>query len=132
MKTKTILTICLLGMFAPYTSAQMNYTTSNNVIYIRAIEENKPLPLHVKTNSDESENGEPDQRTLIPEVTLQGNTLRFITPCYGCTLRLVQDGDICYDVEIIGNTLNIPTTFTGIYELQIISGDTIFYTEVEL
>ena len=130
MKTKTFLTICLLGLFALYTSAQVNYTTSNNVI--RAIEENKPLPLHVKTNSDESENGKPPKRSLIPEVTLQGNTLHFITPCDGCTFRLVQGNVICYEVEIIGGILSIPTTFTGMYELQIVSGDIIFYTEVEL
>lgn len=130
MKSKTILTICILGMFALYTSAQVNYTTSNNVI--RAIEENKPLPLHVKTNSDESENGEPNPRTLIPEVTLQGNALHFITPCNGCAFRLVQGNNICYEEDIAGKTLTIPTTFTGMYELQIVSGDIIFYTEVEL
>ncbi|MBR4405615.1 MAG: hypothetical protein IKT30_04485, partial [Bacteroidaceae bacterium] len=92
--------------------------------------EGEKLPLQIKTNPEH--NGEPEPRTLIPEVTLQGNTLHFITPCNGCTFRLVQDNNISYEIEIIGGILNIPTTFTGIYELQIVSVDTIFYTEVVL
>ena len=56
----------------------------------------------------------------------------FITPCNGCTFRLVQGDDTCYEIEIMGNTLTIPTAFTGLYELQIVSGEYIFYTEIEL
>ena len=129
MKSKTILTICLLGILSPCTHAQV-FIESN--ISIRTTEEEKQLPLRKKTNNNETDNGEPDRRTLIPEVTLQGNTLHFITPCSGCTFRLVQSGNVCYEVEIMGNTLTIPATFTGMYELQIVSGDIIFYTEVEL
>ena len=129
MKPKTILTICLLGILSPCTHAQVVIESN---ISIRTTEEEKQLPLRKKTNNNETENGKPDQRTLIPEVILRGNTLHFITPCNGCTFRLVQSGNISYEIEIIGNTLIIPATFTGMYELQIISGDTIFYTEVEL
>ena len=95
------------------------------------MEEEEKLPLKIKEININT-GGEPDRRTLIPEVTLQGNTLCFITPCNGCTFRLVQGNNICYNVEITGNTLAIPTTFSGMYELQIVSGDIIFYTEVEL
>ena len=45
---------------------------------------------------------------------------------------MVQSGNISYEVEITGNMLAIPASFTGKYELQIVSGDIIFYTEVEL
>ena len=130
MKSKTILTICFLGMFAPCSRA--HYRLSENIPTL-IMDEGDKLPLQIKKNEGEiNNNGEPDQRSLIPEVALQGNILQFITPCNGCTFRLVQGGNICYEVEIIGNTLTIPTTFTGIYELQIISGNIIFYTEVEL
>ena len=95
------------------------------------IEEKKELPFKIKWNTP-GNNGKPIKRTIVPEVTLQGNTLHFITPCNGCTFRLVQSGNICYEVEITGNTLIIPATFTGMYELQIVSGDIIFYTDVEL
>ena len=128
MKSKTILTICILGMFAPCSRA--HYSSCENIPTL-IMEEEEKLPLKIKEININTE-GEPEPRVLIPEVTLQGNTLHFITPCNGCTFRLVQSGNISYDVEIIGGILSIPTAFIGLYELQIISGDTIFYTEVEL
>ena len=114
-------------MFAPATRAH-HYTSELVSEFI--MEEGEKLPLRIKTNTQN--NGEPDQRTLIPEVSLQENIVSFITPCYGCAFRLVQSDNICYEVEITGNILTIPATFTGVYELQIVSGDIIFYTEVEL
>ena len=127
MTKKTFLFACLLGMFASGTRA---YQNTSEFVSVLTMEEGEKLPLRAKTKT--KDNGEPPKRTPIPEVTLQGNTLHFITPCNGYTFRLVQSGDISYVVEITGNTLTIPTTFTGVYELQIVSGDTIFYTEVEL
>lgn len=128
MKSKTILTICILGMFAPCSSA--HYSSCENIPTL-IMEEEEKLPLKIKEININT-GGEPDRRTLIPEVTLQGNTLHFITPCNGCTFRLAQNNNICYNVEITGNTLTFPASFTGVYELQIVSGDIIFYTEVEL
>lgn len=127
MKRILITFVCLIGLHTPYTYAY----SSTSFLTIKMYDgDGEKLPLQIKTNPEH--NGKPDQRTLIPEVTLQGNTLQFITPCNGCTFRLVQSNNICYNVEITGNTLNIPATFTGMYELQIVSGDIIFYTEVEL
>lgn len=128
MKSKTILTICLLGMFVPCSRAY--YRLSENIQTL-IMEEEEKLPLKIK-EVNVNTGGKPDRRTLIPEVTLQGNTLHFITPCNGCTFRLAQNNNICYNVEITGNTLTFPASFTGVYELQIVSGDIIFYTEVEL
>ena len=129
MTKKTFLLTCLLGFFSPV--IQAHYGTTE-LVSVLTMEDGGKLPLRKKTNNNETENGEPPKRFLIPEVTLQRNTLHFITPCNGYTFRLVQSGNISYVVEITGNTLTIPTTFTGVYELQIVSGDTIFYTEVEL
>ena len=129
MTKKTFLLTCLLGFFSPV--IQAHYGTTE-LVSVLTMEDGGKLPLRKKTNNNETENGKPPKRSLIPEVTLQGNTLHFITPCDGCTFRLVQNSNISYQVEITGGTLIIPTTFTGIYELQIVSGDIIFYTEVEL
>ena len=129
MKRNFITFICLISFLTPYIHA---YDNSSFLTINISDGEGEKLPLQIKKDEKENGNGEPDRRTLIPEVTLQGNTLHFITPCSGCTFRLVQSGNVCYEVEIMGNTLTIPATFTGIYELQIISGDIIFYTEVEL
>ena len=127
MTKKTFLLTCLLGMFAPGARAHL-YTPEH--VSVLTMVEGKKLSLHEKTNSED--NGEPEPRTFIPEVTLQGNTLHFITPCNGCAFRLVQSDNICYEVEIMGNTLTIPTAFTGLYELQIVSGEYIFWCEIEL
>ena len=127
MKRNFIAFICLISFLTPYIHA---YDNSSFLTINISDGEGEKLPLQIKTNPEH--NGEPEPRTLIPEVTLQGNTLHFITPCNGCTFRLVQDNNISYEIEIIGGILNIPTTFTGIYELQIVSVDTIFYTEVVL
>lgn len=127
---KIFISVCLLGLFTPGTHA---YNLTNPMEYAVSVEEGEKLPLQIKKNEGEVNNsGKPNRRTLIPEVVLQGNTLRFITPCNGCIFRLVQDNNICYEMEIMGNTLSIPTTFTGIYELQIVSGEYIFYTDVTL
>ena len=130
MTKKTFLFVCLLSSFAPGTHAYNHtYTMECGV----AADEGEKLPLQIRKNKIEINNsGKPEPKTLIPEVVLQGNTLQFITPCNGCIFRLVQDNNICYEIEIMGNTLTIPTVFTGLYELQIVSGDIIFYTEVEL
>lgn len=131
MTKKTFLFVCLLGTLAPGTHA---YNHRNPVNCVVSVEEEERLPLQVKKNEKEIGNGEPDKKGIIfiPEVILQDNVLRFITSCNGCTFRLVQDNNTCYEMEIMGNTLTIPTAFTGLYELQIVSGDIIFYTEVEL
>lgn len=127
MTKKTFLLTCLLGMFAPGARAHL-YTPEH--VSVLTMEEGKKLPLRAKTNTDD--NGKPPKRFLIPEVTLQGNTLYFITPCNGCTFRLVQDNNTCYEMEITGSTLIIPNIFTGMYELQIVSGEYIFWCEIEL
>lgn len=115
-------------MLVPGVRAHHN---TSELVSVQTTEKGKKLPLKAKELIPGIES-EPDRRTLIPEVTLEGNTLHFITPCNGYTFRLVQSGNISYVVEITGNILTIPTAFTGLYELQIISGDIIFYTEVEL
>ena len=130
MTKKTFLFACLLGLFVPSTRA---YNHRNPVNCAVSVEEGETLPLQVKKDEKEMI-GKPDKKGIIfiPEVFLQDNVLRFITPCNGCTFRLVQNNNICYEIEIMGNTLSIPTTFTGIYELQIVSGEYLFYTEIEL
>lgn len=126
---KIFISVCLLGLFTPGTHA---YNLKTPMECAVAVEKGETLPLQIKKNENELTHGEPDQRTLIPEVALHGNALHFITPCKGCTFRLVQDNSTCYEVEIIGNTLTIPAAFTGLYELQIVSGEYIFYTDVTL
>lgn len=79
--------------------------------------------------------GNPRSPILIPELSIEDNTLYFITPCDGCTLRLVDaDGNTAYSTVIPTSctSLVLPSTLSGTYELQIISGNLCFYTEIEL
>lgn len=134
MKT-TILSLCLFGIAAPFASAQ--YSTSivqNNTTLIQTMEEGITLPLDKREREDEQNVGRPIKKDiiLIPEVTMQGNTLHFITPCEGYEFRLVQGDTVCYSEDISGDTLTIPANLQGTYELQIVSEDYIFYTEIIL
>ena len=70
---------------------------------------------------------------LIPEVSIDSYTLLFMTPCDGCLLRVVgEDGGVEDSTLITGNTLVLPSTLSGSYELQIIRGNYVFYGDITL
>ena len=59
--------------------------------------------------------------------------LTFDDSCLGCELRLVDENDnVVYTTTITSNTLVLPSTLSGEYELQIISGIYCFYGYIEL
>ena len=67
---------------------------------------------------------------LVPEVSIEGYTLFFGTPCDGSVLRLLdEDGFVVYSTVIPTGTttLPLPTTLSGDYELQIIRDGWCFY-----
>ena len=69
----------------------------------------------------------------IPEVDIEDYTLTFDDSCLGCELRLVDENDnVVYTTTITSNTLVLPSTLSGEYELQIISGIYCFYGYIEL
>ena len=66
----------------------------------------------------------------IPEISLEDYTLFFITPCDGCTLRLLDASDnVVYSTVIATGTtsLVLPSSLSGEYEIQIIQGNICFY-----
>ena len=70
---------------------------------------------------------------LIPEVDLEGYTLTFFDSCVGCTLQLVNaDDEVEYSTVISSDTLVLPSTLEGQYELQIIRDNLCFYGDIEL
>ena len=70
---------------------------------------------------------------LIPEVDLEGFTLTFFDSCVGCTLRIVNTEDeVEYTTVITSDTLVLPSTLEGQYELQIIRDNWCFYGDIEL
>ena len=70
---------------------------------------------------------------LVPEVDLSGYTLTFFDSCVGCTLRIVNTEDeVEYTTIITSDTLVLPSTLEGQYEIQIIQGEWCFYGDIEL
>ncbi len=74
--------------------------------------------------------GQTKSPITIPEIGLEGYTLFFITPCDGCTLRLLDENDnVVYSTVIATGTtsLVLPSSLSGEYEIQIIQGNICFY-----
>ena len=69
----------------------------------------------------------------VPEVDLSGYTLTFFDSCVGCTLRIVNaEDEVEYTTVITSDTLVLPSTLVGQYELQIIRDNLCFYGDIEL
>lgn len=92
--------------------------------------ETEPIPLEVTdidpTNPDKPHKGP----VLVPEVSLDDHTLYFYTPCDGYTLNLVDEYDVVvYTIVIPVGTTSwvLPSTLSGEYELQLISGNYCFW-----
>lgn len=74
-------------------------------------------------------------RTLpaVPEVSIEDYTLSFITPCDGCTLRLLDENDnVVFTTIISSSTLVLPSTLSGDYRIEIISGNYCFWGYFEI
>lgn len=79
---------------------------------------------------DEGNDGQHRGPVHIPDVSLDGYSLIFNTPCDGCTLRLLDENDIVVYSTVIptGTTsLMLPSYLSGEYEIQIIRGNIYFY-----
>ena len=60
----------------------------------------------------------------IPELDFEGYTLTFSTPCYGWTLELVDENDVvAYTTIVTSDTLILPSTLSGEYQLRLIPND---------
>ena len=92
------------------------------------------VPLQVEhIDPDDTQDGPGRGPVQPPIIYIEDGTLTFVTNCNGCELRLVNDEDeVEYTTVISGSTLVLPSTLSGSYQLQIISGNYIFYGEVEL
>ena len=97
---------------------------------------NEPLDLLVGFHDPTSNHGTPHKTPVqIPSVELDNHTLHFNTPCDGYELRLVDScGDVVYSRVIPSGTayLLLPESLQGEYELQLVSGNKMFYGTIEL
>ena len=92
------------------------------------------VPLEILDPSGDQNNPHKTP-TIIPEVSIDGHTLYFNTPCDGYVLRLVDEFDnVVYSTVIpVGATsLVLPSYLSGTYELQIITGYYCFFGDITL
>ena len=130
MIRKKLLALALIGSSMLSTNvASTNLNSIRNAVSSNLDGENVTFTVR---NINQSDKGFPDTKSpiLIPEVTMDGHTLHFITPCTGLTLQLVQDDEVCYETVITSDYLEIPSSITGVYELQILRGDYVFFAEI--
>ena len=60
----------------------------------------------------------------VPELSIEDYTLTFSTPCYGWTLTLVDENDdVAYTTIITSDSLVLPSTLSGDYQLRLIPND---------
>ena len=87
------------------------------------------LNLDVRIDDPTTDMGGPKRTDpIIPEVNIDGYMLQFVTPCDGCTLRIVSNGgEVVYSTVITTNTISLPTTFEGLYEIQIVRDGWCFF-----
>lgn len=72
---------------------------------------------------------------LVPEISLDGYSIIFDTPCDGCMLRLVDANDnVVYSAIIPTGTTSmvLPSSLSGEYKIEIIQGIFCFYGYIYL
>lgn len=83
-----------------------------------------------------SEHGTIPKTPIVPpSVSIDDHILYFNTPCDGCTLNIVGSNNVLVYTLVIPTgitSLVLPATLSGEYELQIISGNYIFYGTIDL
>lgn len=77
----------------------------------------------------------PKSPVQYPYIGIDDHTIYFFTPCDGCTLRIVnEDGEVEYATVIPTDceSIELPATLEGEYEIQIIRDNYCFYGDIEL
>ena len=96
----------------------------------------EPVELQVSEIDPTHQPGNfPKSPVQVPSISLDNHTLYFNTPCDGCTLNIVDSNNVVVYTLVIptGTTsLVLPATLSGEYELQIISGNYLFYGTIDL
>ena len=88
-----------------------------------------PVPVNLSIE-DPTINQEGSHRgPAIPLVGIEDYTLTFTTPCYGYTLELLdEDGDVVYTTIVTSDTLVLPSTLEGEYQLRLYpTGSSIYF-----
>ena len=134
MKRSLFVTMfCLMGNTFAYVANSCPVMACNAEV-CGMVADGEDVAFEVKKKPKPSNNdvNMPHAPIVIPRASLENHTLHFITPCTGLTLQLVQDDEVCYETVITSDYLEIPSSFTGVYELQILRGGYVFFASVDI
>lgn len=123
MAKKNFLIISCLTVMLSFSSVNVYADPQGVVLQVGYIDPN---------NGDDGQQKSP---ILVPEISLDGYSIIFDTPCDGSTLRLVDDNDnLVYSTVIPTGTTNmvLPSFLSGYYKIQIIQGNLCFYGYIVL
>lgn len=84
-----------------------------------------PVELQIEFDDPTADQGKPQKGPVhVPELSIENYTLTFSTPCYGWTLTLVDENDnVAYTTIITSDSLVLPSTLSGDYQLRLIPND---------
>ena len=117
MKIQKVLLMSLTMALTPFSSIHMSAAS-------QAVE------LQTGYIDPTNDQGEPSRGpVLVPEVGIEDYTLTFSTPCYGFTLELLdENGDVVYTTVVMSDTLVLPSTLEGEYQLRLYpTGSSIYF-----
>ena len=96
------------------------------------------LPFGITGNGDENGGGLgslPRTPVVPPTVGISAHTLYLYSGCDNTEIVLVDENETeMYNTSVLEGTtqIQLPSTLQGTYELRILRGQYVFYTEIEL
>ena len=123
MKKEFLILLCGLALSIP------SYADGADTIHVDKL---KLLPPPI---GDGGGHELPKAPVQPPVVALDGHTLYIISGCDDTVLSLVDENETeAYSITILAGTtmITLPEWLQGTYELRILRGQYMFYTEIEL
>lgn len=101
--------------------------------FVSATAENKEVIINpIAHTGNEHGNDRPRSPIQAPYVSIEDYTLFFDSSCIGCTIDLLQGDVIVYsDVVDENGEIQLPSNFSGVYQLQLKFGSITFVGEID-
>lgn len=94
------------------------------------------IPLDVEyVDPEDSQGNNGKSPVMIPEVSIDGHTLKYDSSCFGLQLQLINENGIAVYFTVIpteSNLLELPSYLSGNFVIQIISENYCFFGLINL
>ena len=111
--------------------AMMAITAMLPTSAVKADPPGAPIPLQIWHPEDDQD---PYKRELVPVLYIDGYTLTASDNTLGSTIRILDENDnVVFSTYVaIEGEINLPTTLSGTYTIQVVFDDITFVGEIEL